>query len=203
MLNFLAAGIMLPLVLLAEACHILSKFNRLRQMQENTAFEQSSGMKRDNIEAARDQLLQLRTVYLAISSADTVPEMGVSPFIRRDDGLYIYTSHLSPHFRDLVDQGEASCMLCADEGESQNIWARNRLKFSVKALEINRNDESFDKLCDDFTSAHGRTMNLIRNFTDFHMIRLTPQKGVLVLGFAKAFIVSGTNFDITGHISKA
>ena len=172
-------------------------------MQENTAFEQSSGMKRDNIEAVRDQLLQLRTLYLAINSADKAPEMGVSPFIRRDGGLYIYTSHLSPHVRDLIDQGEATCMLCVDEGESQNIWARNRLKFSVKALEITRDDENFDKLCNDFILAHGPTMNVIRNFADFHMIRLTPQKGVLVLGFARAFIVSGENFDITAHISKA
>ena len=172
-------------------------------MQENTAFEQSSGMKRDNIEAVRDQLLQLRTLYLAINSADKVPEMGVSPFIRREGGLYIYTSHLSPHVRDLFDQGEATCMLCADEGGSQNIWARNRLKFSVKALEITRDDGYFDKLCNDFISAHGPTMSVIRDFTDFHMIRLTPQKGVLILGFAKAFIVSGTNFDITAHISKA
>mgnify|MGYP001444029222 CR=1 FL=1 len=169
----------------------------------NTAFEQSSGMKRDNIEAVRDQLLQLRTLYLAINSSDKLPEMGVSPFIRRDGGLYIYTSDLSPHVRNLIDQGEATCMLCADEGDSQNIWARNRMKFSVKALEITREDGSFDKLCNDFILAHGRTMNLIRNFTDFHMIRLTPQKGVLVLGFAKAFIVSGTNFDIVAHISKA
>ena len=93
-------------------------------MQENTAFEQSSGMKRDNIEAVRDQLLQLRTLYLAINSADKVPAMGVSPFIRRDGGFYIYTSHLSPHVRDLIDKSEATCMLCAHEGESQNIWAR-------------------------------------------------------------------------------
>ena len=172
-------------------------------MQENTAFEQSSGMKRDNIEAVRDQLLRLRTLYLAINSVDNKPEMGVSPFIRREDGLYIYTSHLSPHVHDLINQGEATCMLCADEGDSPNIWARNRLKFSVEALEIMRDDGHFDKLCNDFISAHGRTMNLIRNFTDFHMIRLTPQKGVLVLGFAKAFIVSGANFDIIAHISKA
>ncbi len=172
-------------------------------MQENTAFEQSSGMKRDIIEAVRDQLLQLRTLFLVINSADKVPEMGVSPFIRLDGSLYIYTSRLSSHVRELIDQGEATCMLCADEGDSQNIWARNRLKFSVKALEITRDDENFDGLCNKFNLEHGPTMNLIRNFTDFHMIRLTPQKGVLVLGFAKAFVVSGANFDITAHISKA
>ena len=172
-------------------------------MQEYTAFEQSSGMKRDDIEAVRDQLLQLRTMYMTINSADTVPEMGVSPFIRREGGFYIYASHLSPHVRDLIDQGEATCMLCADERDCQNIWARNRLKFRVGALEITRDDEKFDELCNDFSLAHGPTMNLIRNFNDFHMIRLTPQKGILVLGFAKAFIVSGTNFHIIAHINKA
>ena len=93
-------------------------------------------------------------------------------------------------------------MLSADEGDNQNIWARNRLKFSVEAVEISQDDANFDMLCNDFTSAHGPTMDLIRNFTDFHMIRLTPLKGVLVLGFAKAFTVSGANFDIIAHISK-
>lgn len=58
-------------------------------MQENTAFEESSGMQREKIEAARDTLLQLRTLQLAVNSQQDSPEMGVSPFIRRDDGLYI------------------------------------------------------------------------------------------------------------------
>lgn len=172
-------------------------------MQENTAFEQSSGMQRDKIEGVRDQLLKLRTLYLAVNSADNMPEMGVSPFIRSDDGLYVYTSHLSQHVRDLIKQGRATCMLCVDEGASQNIWARNRLKFSVEVVEIARDDMNFNKLCDDFTEAHGPTMDLIRDFTDFHMIWLKPVKGVLVLGFAKAFTVTGANFDITAHISKA
>ena len=172
-------------------------------MQENTSFEKSSGMQREKIEAVRDQLLRLRTMYLAVNSGNKFPEMGVSPFIRRDDGLYIYTSHLSQHARDLVNQSEATCILCADEGDTQNIWARNRLKFSVRAVEIARDNVSFEKLCDGFTEEHGPTMGLIRAFTDFHMIRLTPLDGVLVLGFAKAFTVSGVNFDISAHISKA
>ena len=110
---------------------------------------------------------------------------------------------MSPHVRNLIALGEATCKLCADEVDSQNIWARNRLKFSVEAVEIARDDVNFEKYCNDFAPVHGPTMDLIRNFTDFHMIRLTPRKGVLVLGFAKAFTVSGANFDITAHISKA
>ena len=172
-------------------------------MQENTDFEQSSGMQQRRIEAERDQLLQLRTLYLAVNSENAMPEMGVSPFIRRDGGLYVFTSHLSQHVRDLIKQGIATCMLCADEGKSQNIWARNRLKFNADVIEIARNETMFHGLCDGFALAHGPTMDLIRGFTDFHMLQLKPLNGVLVLGFAKAFTVSGSNFDIIAHISKA
>ena len=49
---------------------------------------------------------------------------------------------------------------------------------------------------------HGNTMPLIKNFTDFHMLRITPENGVLVLGFAKAFLVKGASFDIVAHLSR-
>ena len=140
---------------------------------------------------------------VAVNSENAMPEMGVSPFIRRDNGLYIFTSHLSQHVQDLIKQGFATCLLCADESKSQNIWARNRLKFNAEVVEIARHKKRFHDLCDEFVSAHGPTMDLIRGFTDFHMLQLKPLNGVLVLGFAQAFTVSGTNFDITAHISKA
>ena len=38
---------------------------------------------------------------------------------------------------------------------------------------------------------------------DFHMFQLVPRDGVLVLGFAKAFTVKGSDVAIIAHISKA
>jgi hypothetical protein len=35
------------------------------------------------------------------------------------------------------------------------------------------------------------------------MFQLVPRDGVLVLGFAKAFTVTGSDFAIAAHISKA
>jgi len=172
-------------------------------MKENTAFEESSGMTRTKIEAERNRLLDLRTIVISVADESGVPDIGVSPFIRRDDGLYIYTSHLSAHVHNLLRCGGATCLLCADERQSQNIWARNRLKFQVSAREVMREDARFDALCDDFAAAHGPTMGLIRNFTDFHMVQMTPKDGVLVLGFAKAFRVNGAAFDIAAHLSNA
>ena len=93
-------------------------------MQENAAFENSSGMSREKIEQARDALLQLRTLYISVNSQQDSPEMGVSPFIWRDDGLYIFTSHLSQHVRDLMAQGAATCMLCVLMRPKARIFGR-------------------------------------------------------------------------------
>ena len=46
-------------------------------MQENAAFEDSSRMSREKIEQARDTLMQLRTLYIAVNSQQDSPEMGV------------------------------------------------------------------------------------------------------------------------------
>ena len=171
-------------------------------MDTITDYETSSGMATDRILAARDALLAQKSLTVAVLDESAVPDMGVSPFIRRDDGLYIYTSHLASHVQALLAQKRASFIITLDEVDTINIWARHRLKFAGTVTEVARDDPDFSGLCDDFTGAHGNTMPLIKNFTDFHMLRITPENGVLVLGFAKAFLVKGASFDIVAHLSR-
>ncbi|MEC8109308.1 MAG: pyridoxamine 5'-phosphate oxidase family protein [Pseudomonadota bacterium] len=165
-------------------------------------YETSSGMATASILAARDALLAQKSLTVAVLDESSVPDMGVAPFIRRDDGLYIYTSHLASHVQALLAQKRASFTITLDEADTVNIWARHRLKFAGKVVEVARDDPDFSGLCDDFTGAHGNTMPLIKNFTDFHMLRITPENGVLVLGFARAFRVKGASFDIVAHLSR-
>ena len=171
-------------------------------METVTDYETSSGMATDSILVARDNLLAQKSLTVAVLDESAVPDMGVSPFIRRDDGLFIYTSHLASHVQALLAQKRASFIITLDEVDTVNIWARHRLKFSGTVSEVARNDRDFSGLCDSFTGAHGNTMPLIKNFTDFHMLRITPENGVLVLGFAKAFLVKGASFDIMAHLSR-
>jgi putative heme iron utilization protein len=165
-------------------------------------YETSSGMATASILAARDALLAQKSLTVAVLDKSAVPDMGVSPFIRRDDGLYIYTSHLASHVQALLAQKRASFIIALDEVDTVNIWARHRLKFTGIVTEVARDYPNFSGLCDDFTGAHGNTMPLIKNFTDFHMLRIIPENGVLVLGFAKAFLVKGASFDIVAHLSR-
>ena len=45
-------------------------------------------------------------------------------------------------------------------------------------------------------------MELIREFTDFHLFKITPIKGSLVTGFAAAFAIEGDEFAITEHVRQ-
>ena len=45
-------------------------------------------------------------------------------------------------------------------------------------------------------------MDLIQQFSDFHLLQITPQDGVLVTGFAAAYKVQGPFFTISEHLSK-
>ena len=171
-------------------------------MDAITDYETSSGMSTASILEARDTLLARKSLTVAVLDESSIPDMGVSPFIRRDEGLYIYTSHLASHVKALLAQKRASFIVTLDEANTVNIWARHRLKFSGAVAEVPRDATDFSGLCDEFTAVHGNTMPLIKNFTDFHMLRITPENGVLVLGFAKAFLIKGANFDIVAHLSR-
>ncbi len=64
-------------------------------MDAITDYETSSGMSKATIVAARDTLLAQKSLTIAVFDDSAVPDLGISPFIRRQDGLYIYTSHLA------------------------------------------------------------------------------------------------------------
>ena len=149
----------------------------------------------------RDRLLaEARTVLMAASGDDAMPEMGVTPVVRMDGAFYIYPSRLSAHVRAVLAAGKAAFMVIEDESKAQNIWARKRLKFDSEIIEINRNSDEFNVVCDFFVDMHGPTMGLIRDFSDFHLLRLRPRGGVMVLGFAQAYKLSGEALDVTEHL---
>ena len=157
---------------------------------------------------ARDKLIEnAKTLIVVAQLADEEgggPDLGFSPFIRDDEGcFYIYTSQLSAHVRALLQGNAARFILAADESASQNIWARVRLKFEANIIAIERDDSDFAAKMDRMQDALGPTMGLIRNFSDFHLFKITPTTGILVTGFAAAYAVTGPEFTITEHLSQS
>ena len=155
----------------------------------------------------RDRLLaSAKTLGICVLvDEEDVPfaDAGHAPFIRAEGCFYIYSSHLSSHIRALINRSEARFFLIEDEGKSSNIWARVRLKFSADVLELARDDKRFSSICDQIGQAHGPVMEVIRNFTDFHLFEIHPRNGTLVTGFAQAFTVNGPAFELSEHLRKS
>lgn len=160
-----------------------------------------------NVLKKRNQLLTTaKTLGISVlvdEENSLVADVGHAPFIRKDGCFYIYSSHLSAHVRALVKGAGAQFFLIEDESVAQNIWARVRVKFSAEVSELSRHDPRFSELCDDIGALHGPVMEMIRNFTDFHLFEIKPEQGVLVTGFAQAFSVNGPTFELTEHLSKS
>ena len=160
-----------------------------------------------NVLKKRDRLLaSAQTLGISVlvdEDSRLFADVGHAPFVRKQECFYIYSSHLSAHVRALVNGAEAQFFLIEDESVAQNIWARTRMKFSAEVSELSRDDPQFSELCDDIAEAHGPVMEMIRNFTDFHLFKIKPEKGVLVTGFAQAFSITGPMFELTEHLSKS
>ena len=156
------------------------------------------------LEAERDALFAAaQTILMAAPGADGIPEMGVSPVVWYAGEMFIYPSRLSAHVRALLKAKRATFLVIEDEDRAQNIWARKRIKFNSELSEIDRKNEIFDVVCDAFASRHGPTMGLIRDFTDFHLLRLRPTDGVMVLGFAKAYQLVGPDLAVKAHLRQS
>ena len=156
------------------------------------------------LEAERDTLLATaQTILMAAPGEGDIPEMGVTPLVWHDREMFIYPSRLSAHVRAMLDSGKAAFLVIEDEGQAQNIWARKRIKFNAEIHEIERKTELFDMVCDEFATRHGPTMGLIRDFTDFHLLRLRPTGGVMVLGFAQAYRLVGPDLAVKPHLRQS
>ena len=160
-----------------------------------------------NVLKKRDRLLaSAQTLGISVlvdEDSRLFADVGHAPFVRKQECFYIYSSHLSAHVRALVNGAEAQFFLIEDESVAQNIWARIRMKFSAEVSELSRDDPQFSELCDDIAEMHGPVMEMIRNFTDFHLFKIKPEQGVLVTGFAQAFSITGPMFELTEHLSKS
>jgi putative heme iron utilization protein len=157
----------------------------------------------DIAEQEKKRLLDTaKTLILAAVDAAGQPCIGAAPFVRIEGDFYIFSSELSEHIKAILKGAESQFMLLADEQDSQNIWARQRLSFRADIEEIARTHPAFEAICAEIAARHGSVMDVIKPFGDFHLLKITPKTGRLVTGFAAAFFVCGPQFDIEGQVGN-
>ena len=81
----------------------------------------------DKPELSAFKLLSSRkTLVMATADKNGAPSVSYAPFVRRPPPLYVYTSSLSRHTRNMMETAKASVMFIEDEARTRNFFARKR-----------------------------------------------------------------------------
>ncbi|WP_309397660.1 HugZ family protein [Cerasicoccus maritimus] len=154
----------------------------------------------DAISAAEADYAELlantQSLILATGGASPTPESSYVPHVRDAQGnFYVFVSEMARHTINLRGGNTASVMLIEDESAAKQIFARRRATYTVKPEELPRDSEECKVQIDAFREKFGGMIDMLAGMNDFHMIRLVPTSGRVVLGFAAAFRVTGENWD--------
>ena len=141
-----------------------------------------------------------KTLIIAVKNKINYPEIGYAPYIFLNNNFYIFSSELSPHIKHLLYNRKGTFMIIEDECKAKNIWARVRIKFEAKITLVDRNENNYNKICNQIQNFHGKTLNLIKQFSDFHLIKISPIKGSIITGFGNAFILHGISLEVKNKI---
>ncbi|MCQ8104965.1 pyridoxamine 5'-phosphate oxidase family protein [Methylomonas sp. SURF-2] len=146
----------------------------------------------DSLQTGCDALIA-RSNSLLLASSSVAGEAAISyaPFIRDDAGFYIFVSALASHTQNLLARPRASILFMEPEADAGNPFARRRLTFACRVVEIGKHDERHALKLDAMAAKFGEIVAVLRSLPDFHLLLLQPEQGRFVAGFGKAFSVDG------------
>lgn len=152
-------------------------------------------------EQACAQLLQtMQTLQISTVGNDGVPYCGYTPYLfQQPCSFYIFISQLAVHTRDIQANGQASIMVIQDEAATDQIFARTRVSYRCQCHWLAPDAADYDSVLDQYQSRHGKMVGLLRQLPDFQLFRLQPISGQFVMGFGKAFRLSGQHLDVFEH----
>tara|TARA_R110001592_G_C13179973_1_gene750741 strand:+ start:4427 stop:4918 length:492 start_codon:yes stop_codon:yes gene_type:complete len=136
-----------------------------------------------------------KSLLIASLNKENLPEISATPFLKVGHKFYIFISELASHMHNIKANPRLSVMLIEDELESKNTFARKRLSYECIASTIDRAEENWIPLLEKFEAKQGKTVSLLKQLPDFHLVELTTISGNYIEGFGKAYRLSGDNLS--------
>lgn len=133
---------------------------------------------------------QCKTIVLATLDKDHNPNVSYAPFVINNGEYQVLISTIARHARNLQDVPKVSLMLLEDESKSREIYARRRLTFDASARILERHSPEWENAIQALQARHGEIVDNLAKLEDFKVFCFTPEQGLFVKGFGKAFQVS-------------
>jgi hypothetical protein len=142
----------------------------------------------------------MRSLQLSTVGEDGIPHCGYAPYLYRPPGsFYIFVSQLAAHTRNLLANRTVAIMIVADEQSTSQIFARTRVNYLCDATKIAPDRPDYTLVLDDYQERHGKMAALLRQLPDFVLFQLQPKSGQFVMGFGKAYALTGDNLSVFEH----
>ena len=144
----------------------------------------------------------VESLMLGTVNSEGNPNVSYTPFlIDEDKHIYIFVSGMSAHTQNLHTNGKASVMFVEDERDTKQIFARQRLTYDCIATLMEKNNSQWTLIAEKFSQRFGGIIDALCSLPDFRIFKLTPYKGLFVIGFGAAYRISGENLDDLIHIT--
>lgn len=137
---------------------------------------------------------QFKTVLMATSTLQGVPEISYSPYVIVDGCLYVFVSDLSLHTGNLKSNPRASLLFIENENDSDNLHARRRVTFPATATLVLRDDVAWEQVLGQMEKKFGEIIPVLKSLPDFHLFAMRTDSAVIVRGFADAHTVDCDGF---------
>lgn len=129
-----------------------------------------------------------QTLVMASLTPEGEPYASTAPYVRVGNDFYILISTVAQHGRNLLSSDKVSLLFAEDESRCLQPFARKRVTVEASVSEIGRNEECFVQAIERF-NAHfdAELVASLTQMGDFHLFKLTPKNGSVVMGFGKAY----------------
>lgn len=141
-----------------------------------------------------------QTLMMASLTQEGEPHASTAPYVRIGSDFYIFISTVAQHGKNLLVNPKVSLLFAEDESQCVQSFARKRVTIEAFVSEVGRNEEHFLYAVERF-KAHfdSELVSTLSNMGDFHLFKLSPQSGNVVMGFGKAYRLDN-NLEVTGQI---
>ncbi|MEH6652305.1 MAG: pyridoxamine 5'-phosphate oxidase family protein [Motiliproteus sp.] len=165
------------------------KTAKVSQQDGNSNDEEQQELQRSIQLSIQQHQDSFKTLLLSTLSATTsVPELSYAPFSCDQQGsFYIFVSDLAGHSQNLRKHPACSLMFIANEADSRNLFARQRLTYECRAELVAASDSCYQPQLELLQQQCGDVVKLLRSLPDFRLFRLQPISGRYVIGFGKAY----------------
>lgn len=162
---------------------------------ENRLIGAGSNLDRKQLdlsEECRQLMGGSRTLILATTSEDGMPDASVVPYLMSGGGFVIFVSELAKHTANLLRKGSLGKVRCSvlfleDERQATNVFARKRLVIACDVWKLERSELDSGRLLEGMEAKFGPVVGMLRQLPDFHLLRLEPVSCNYVRGFGQAF----------------